>query len=143
MEISKLLQLLASGHDVKNLCDAISHKNSKKDICISGLVGSSAPLFFSSILYSFINKKNKQANGLVPLLFILNDEEEAGYFYHDMTQMIDDETILFFPSSYRRAIKYNQKDAANEILRTNVLADPNRQCIITYPEALAEKVISK
>ena len=71
---------------------------------------------------------------------------KRGYFYHDLTQVNGDEHILFFPSSYRRAVKYGQKDAANEILRTEVLSrlqkgDP--LCVVTYPEALAEKVVSQ
>ena len=57
-----------------------------------------------------------------PLVFILGDMEEAGYFYHDLTQILGTEQVLFFPSSFRRAIKYGQKDAANEILRTEVLS---------------------
>lgn len=137
METYQLLKSLASGHDAKRLCDVLS-KTSKSDISVSGLTGSAASLLFSSYLSTI-----KAGNHTQPLLFILNDEEEAGYFYHDMIQMLDDETIHFFPSSYRRAIKYNQKDAANEILRTNVLSDKNKNCIVTYPEALAEKVVSK
>ena len=44
----------------------------------------------------------------------LNDADEAGYFYHDLTQMLGQESVFFFPSSYRRAIKYGQRDAAYE-----------------------------
>ncbi|MBQ7687453.1 MAG: transcription-repair coupling factor [Bacteroidaceae bacterium] len=83
-------------------------------------------------------------------LFILDDEEEAGYFYHDLTQMLGDREVAFFPSSYRRAIKYNQKDDANELLRTNTLAQvltnqthPLSILIVTYPDALAERVVSR
>ena len=83
-------------------------------------------------------------------LFILDDEEEAGYFYHDLTQMLGDREVSFFPSSYRRAIKYNQKDDANELLRTNTLAQvltnqthPLSILIVTYPDALAERVVSR
>lgn len=54
--------------------------------------------------------------------FVLDDADEAGYFYHDLTQMLGQESVFFFPSSYRRAVKYGQRDAANEILRTEVLA---------------------
>lgn len=43
------------------------------------------------------------------LCFLLNDSEEAGYFYHDIVQANGDKHVLFFPSSYRRAIKYGQK----------------------------------
>ena len=55
------------------------------------------------------------------LLVVMNDMDDAGYLYHDLTQMMGEERVLFFPSSYKRAIKYNQKDAGNEILRTEVL----------------------
>jgi transcription-repair coupling factor (superfamily II helicase) len=77
---------------------------------------------------------------------MLNDEDEAGYFYNDLMQLTAGEDIYFFPSSYRRAIKYGHTDPANEILRTEVLSvlqDGDRPFIIvTYPDAAAEKVIS-
>ena len=65
--------------------------------------------------------------------------------------MLGDKDIAFFPSSYRRAIKYNQKDDANELLRTNTLTSVlnrpsslNAQLVIvTYPDALAERVVSR
>ena len=84
------------------------------------------------------------------ILFVLNDSETAGYFYHDLCQVMGDKDVLFFPSSYRRAIKYGQKDAANEILRTEVLSrlstlNPPSSAlyIVTSPEALAEKVVTR
>jgi transcription-repair coupling factor (superfamily II helicase) len=80
-------------------------------------------------------------------LFVLSDVEEAGYFYHDLTQILGDRKVLFFPSSFRRAVKYGQKDAANEILRTEVLSrlqkNEKGMTIVTYPDALAEKVVSQ
>lgn len=61
--------------------------------------------------------------------------------------MLGTERILFFPSSFRRSVKYGQKDAANEILRTEVLSRLQKGeeglCIVTYPDALAEKVVSR
>jgi len=112
------------------------------------------------------------------MLVVMNDVDDAGYLYHDLTQMMGDERVLFFPSSYKRAIKYNQKDAGNEILRMQTLSqtlpspslqggssisaneDTNEQgnhplpvgrvrggsgslLIVTYPDALAERVVSK
>lgn len=78
---------------------------------------------------------------------VLNDLEEAGYFYHDLVQLTGGDGIYFFPSAYRRAIKYGHVDPANEILRTEVLStlqDPDIPfVIVTYPDALAEKVISR
>ena len=79
---------------------------------LSGLNGSAAPLFASTLMGQI----------KAPMLFVLGDVEEAGYFYHDLVQLLDEERVMFFPSSFRRAIKYGQKDAANEILRTEVLS---------------------
>ena len=87
------------------------------------------------------------------MLFILQDADEAGYFYHDLVQMLGEKEVLFFPSSYRRAIKYAQRDAASEILRTEVLSKlaalksqsiaTLSTLVVTYPEALAELVVSQ
>ena len=85
---------------------------------------------------------------------VLQDADEAGYFYHDLVQLMGDKSVLFFPSSYRRAVKYGQRDAASEILRTEVLSRLSSQqthssggskplYVVTYPEAVAELVISK
>ena len=86
------------------------------------------------------------------MLFVLNDEEEAGYFYHDLHQALGDERALFFPSTYRRAVKYAQRDAANEILRTEVLNQLSSYYqrrktgknlplfVVSHAAALAEKV---
>ncbi len=109
-------------------------KSSAKTIFLEGLLGSSAPMLFGSIA-------SKCAH---PLIFVLQDAEEAGYFYHDLTQLLGDKNVLFFPSSYRRAVKYAQRDAASEILRTEVLASISAHpYIVSYPEALAELVVSK
>ncbi len=105
-------------------------------IFLEGLLGSSAPMLFGSI----------SSKCMHPLLFILQDAEEAGYFYHDLTQLMGTDDVLFFPSSYRRAIKYAQRDAASEILRTEVLArlsSGRGGYFVTFPEALAEMVVSK
>ena len=81
------------------------------------------------------------------MLFVMDDAEEAGYFYHDLVQLMGSSRVLFFPSSYRRAIKYNQRDGGNEVLRTEVLSQlsslDSQLYIVTYPEALAESVVSR
>lgn len=111
-------------------------KKSVHSVFLQGLVCSSASVFFGSL-----QTKMKRT-----VLFVLNDADEAGYFYHDLTQMLGQESVFFFPSSYRRAIKYGQRDAASEILRTEVLArlSAGKQIyIVSYPDALAELVVSK
>ncbi len=153
MNIQELENIYAGLPQVKALAQAIG-KSSAKKIFLEGLLGSSAPMVFAAL-------SGKVASA--PLLIILQDAEEAGYFYHDLTQLLGDRNVLFFPSSYRRAIKYAQRDSANEILRTEVLArfaqwgqspcnpvadTPSSQrgqspLCVTYPEAVAELVVSK
>ena len=134
MEIAELQHNYFSHPASKGLI-ALMDDASVKTIFLEGTHASCASLFASAII-----KNHPSVN-----LFILNDQEEAGYFYHDMVQANGDEDILFLPSSYRRAIKYGQKDSANEILRTEVLSRLERNVpvtVVSYPEALAEKVVS-
>ena len=139
MKIQDLLKIYAKSAQVGALADVMG-KKSVKTIFLEGLMCSSAPMVFGSLV-----SKAK----LSTTVFILEDAEEAGYFYHDLVQLLDDKRVLFFPSSYRRAIKYGQRDAANEILRTEVLAKlstlntQHPTLVVTYPEAVAELVISK
>ena len=134
MNIAELQRIYASHPNVAGLMSLLDNKDIRT-IYLKGMHASCASLFASGIF--------DKAPGIY--VFILNDVEEAGYFYHDLVQVNGDEQILFFPSSYRRAIKYGQKDAANEILRTEVLSRLGKQeslVVVTYPDALAEKVVS-
>ena len=136
MKANDLLKQYAMLPQVGALADMLG-KKSVKTVFLEGLLCSSAPMLFASVM-----PKAK----LSTTLFILQDADEAGYFYHDLVQLLDDKKVLFFPSSYRRAVKYAQRDAANEILRTEVLAKISNQSsvfIVSYPEAIAELVISK
>lgn len=128
---------MASSNEVKELGKRIRNGKAKQ-VKADGLSGSSAAL----LLAAMMSRKENAPN----LLIVMNDADDAGYMYHDLTQMMGEERVLFFPSSYRRAIKYNQKDAANEILRTEVLtrvAEAQDLLVVTYPDALAERVVSK
>ena len=83
-----------------------------KTVFLKGLLASSGPLFFSALA-------DRHAD---TIMFVLQDADEAGYFYHDLTQLMGTQQVLFYPSSYRRAVKYGQRDAGSEILRTEVLS---------------------
>ena len=144
MTIQELLKKYALLPQVGALAKTLE-KKSLKTVFLEGLMCSSAPMVFGSLV-----SKTKS----LTTVFILQDADEAGYFYHDLTQLLGKEQVLFFPSSYRRAIKYAQRDSANEILRTEVLAKLSTQTplplggvgggfIVTYPEAIAELVVSK
>ena len=128
---------------------------SVKHLFLKGMVASSAPVFFAAAASRTENGKKGTQKPLTAV-FILEDNDEAGYFYHDLTQILGTDNVLFFPSSYRRAVKYGQRDAANEILRTETLSrlsaahtdrkgkgNPSFLYVVTCPEALSELVVSK
>lgn len=128
---------------------------SVKHLFLKGMVASSAPVFFAAAASRTENGKKGTQKPLTAV-FILQDNDEAGYFYHDLTQILGTDNVLFFPSSYRRAVKYGQRDAANEILRTETLSrlsaahtagkgkdKPGFLYVVTCPEALSELVVSK
>lgn len=136
MELHELLTCYAS-HPVVAALSQILGDNKVKNTAVEGLRASAAPMAFAALFQRGLLTR--------PFLFLLNDEEEAGYFYHDLTSMIGDEHVLFFPSGYRRSVKYGQRDTANEILRTEVLGRLSRHTpdlFVTYPAAIAERVAS-
>ena len=136
MGITELQSMYAGHPNLSGLASILDKKEEVRTVFLDGMHGSCASLFASAFV--------KERPGVY--VFILDDLEEAGYFYHDMVQVNGEGHTLFFPSSYRRAFKYGQKDAANEILRTEVLGMLERKepvAVVTYPEALAEKVVSR
>ena len=114
MEIIDLVKHFA-GHSGVEAVQKVWSDDSVRTMHFKGLSASAAPMLFAALT-------SAEKPWQVPAaLFVLNDLEEAGYFYHDLTQMLGEAQVLFLPSSYKRAIKYGQKDSANEVLRTEVL----------------------
>ena len=185
MEIRNISNIYTALPQCGAFLKAISDE-SVRHVFLGGLLASSAPVFFSAVAERLNGKKDsrlKTQNCDAPsqklniqhstfktltAVFILQDNDEAGYFYHDLTQILGTDNVLFFPSSYRRAVKYGQRDAANEILRTETLsrlaaltsvdtqkastgkgagknADDEAKAlyVVTCPEALSELVVSK
>ena len=135
MNIQEIQQLYGASPQAGALRKALEDK-SVKTVFLQGLMASAAPMLFAGMA--------KQLSKTI--LFILQDADEAGYFYHDLTQALGNQQVLYFPSSYRRAVKYGQRDAANEILRTEVLsklAAGKPLYIVASPESLCELVVSK
>lgn len=140
MEIQGLQALYAGHKSVKALAKALQD-GSVRTIFAEGLCASAAPLLFSSVAAACPQVV------ACPYVFVLDDAEEAGYFYHDLTQILGEQEVFYFPSSFRRAVKFGQRDAANEILRTEVISRLSAgHCplfVVTYPEAVMEKVVSR
>ena len=141
MNIQELSQLYAHMPQVAALAKVMGDSKSR-NIFLDGLLASSSALLFGSLTTKCKTK----------IMFVMQDADEAGYLYHDLTQILGDKQVLFFPSSYRRAVKYGQKDSANEILRTETLCEIKNEednkkkdsslFIVSYPEAMAELVVS-
>ena len=140
MDIQDIKQLYAKAPGTVALCKLLQ-ENRGSNIFLQGQQASATPLLFAAVATEI-----KQT-----FLFVLQDADEAGYFYHDLTQVMGTQNVLFFPSSFKRSVKYGQRDSANEILRTEVLARVSTRdnqateslLIISYPEALSELVVSK
>jgi transcription-repair coupling factor (superfamily II helicase) len=111
--------------------------NSKDKLHLKGALGSS--LTFS--ISTFFKSSDR------PFLLIFDTKEEAAYYLNDFEMLLDEKEVLFYPGSYRRPYQVEETDNANVLLRAEVLSRINSQkkpaLIVTYPEALFEKVVSR
>ena len=110
---------------------------SLQKVQVTGLVGSSLSFVIEDVF--------KEAEK--PFLLIFNDKEEAAYYLNDLEQLLGDKHVLFYPGSYRRPYQIEETDNANVLLRAEVLNRINSRkkpaIIVTYPEALFEKVVTR
>ncbi|QSB27163.1 transcription-repair coupling factor [Flavobacterium sp. CLA17] len=104
---------------------------------LSGLLGSAVSFVIRSVF--------KQTE--LPFLIVLDNKEEAAYYLNDLEQMIGEQDVLFYPASFRRPYQVDETDNANVLLRAEVLNRINSRkkpaIIVTYPEALFEKVVTR
>ncbi len=121
---------------IKKIIAEISPQQNKK-YHLKGLIGSSA-IFPVKETHNEFNR---------PFICIFPSKEAAAYYYNDLLNYFKKNKVLFFPSSYKRFVQQDQLDPANIVLRTEVLnkitTKNNKPIIITYPEAIVEKVIAK
>ena len=120
---------------VRQIVDTLENPLTK--LQLKGLSGSSLSFIFQAIF--------KQSEK--PFLLIFNEKEEAAYYLNDLEQIIGANDVLFYPSSYRRPYQIEETDNANVLLRSEVLNRINSRkkpaVIVTYPEALFEKVVTR
>lgn len=135
MDISELCRHFLTPQRCKAIDSALASKHSN---CVSlyGLAGSSVAMLFASM-----------ARRSEPTIIVGDSLDDAGYLYHDLSRILGEELVLMFPSGYKRDIKYGQVDAPSQILRTEALnswhSQRSPQYVVTYPEALAERVASR
>jgi transcription-repair coupling factor (superfamily II helicase) len=78
---------------------------------------------------------------------IVPEKEDAAYLYNDLVALAGEDSVFFFPSTYKRSVQYEQTEPANIVLRTEVLnylaSGKRKGIIVTYPESVMEKVINR
>lgn len=130
------LTLYKSDSLVQNLAEGI-RASAAKTIKLKGLTGSLDAVILASVY------KSVRSSHLV----VLQDKEEAAYFSNDLQNLLGEKEVFLFPMSYKRPYEYDETENANVLMRAEALshlsAHPGSQIIITYPEALSEKVITK
>ena len=131
-----LLQYYKTDDRIIKLAGALSDYKCAK-IHLKGLIGSSDAMV-ALALYNI----QKQGN-----LFVLPDREEAIYFQNDLENIFG-HRVLFFPSSYKKPFDITQLDTSAVLQRAEVLNElkyntANGKLIVSYPEAIAEKVIDQ
>ncbi|REA60408.1 transcription-repair coupling factor [Dyadobacter luteus] len=139
MEVKDLLTLYGGDSYLDLFLTQINSKSPEFDhVQIKGLTGS-----LDAVLCSAIQQKKPG-----PALYILTDREEAAYFQNDLQNLLGKTEVLFYPTSYKRPYQYEEVDNANVLMRGEILnklnvSKPGNFQIVTYPEALFEKVINK
>jgi transcription-repair coupling factor (superfamily II helicase) len=142
---SILYKIYDNSPKTKQIVDSLQQAEQK--IQLNGLIGSSLSFMVQSLFKKTETRGVAEQSAAKPFLLILNDKEEAAYYLNDLEQMIGEEDVLFYPGSYRRPYQIEDTDNANVLLRAEVLNRINSRkkpaIIVTYPEALFEKVVTR
>ncbi|QBN19393.1 transcription-repair coupling factor [Flavobacterium nackdongense] len=145
MNNKNLYSVYDNSTKVKQIVSSLQEDNQK--IQLNGLIGSSLSFVVQSLFKKAETRGIAKQSAAKPFLIILNDKEEAAYYLNDLEQMIGEEDVLFYPGSYRRPYQIEDTDNANVLLRAEVLNRINSRkkpaIIVTYPEALFEKVVTR
>jgi len=137
LKISDFIRVYKEDPIVQTIAERIK-PNEELNVHLKGLVGS-----LDAVVAASIYQLNKQTT-----IFVLHDKEEAAYFHNDLQNLIPNKEVLLFPTSYKRPYQFDETENANILMRAEILnrinhKAPSGELIVTYPEALTEKVINK
>jgi transcription-repair coupling factor (superfamily II helicase) len=135
VELHQVIEYYQNGRQTSELYSVLFNEQ-KKAVYLNGLTGSSSALFIAGYFNQFTG----------PVLVLLGDREEAAYFQNDLENLLGENRVLLFPSSYKKPYKIDQIDGALVLQRAEVLTRINKSdnlIIVSYPEAIQEKVITK
>ncbi len=141
MNEQSLFERLEQSPLLNNLADRIAMSTGKENplqVFLQNLNGSSAAFVLQSI---FSNPKTKHLNHIV----VLNDAEESAYFFNSIESVTEALDLFYFPSSFKSPHNFSALNPSHVMLRTEALTKismgGNKKIIVTYPEALFEKVV--
>jgi transcription-repair coupling factor (superfamily II helicase) len=104
---------------------------------LEGLYGSSRAIILAHVFH-----KTQTTH-----VTVIPEKEDAAYFYNDLVSLLGDDSVFFFPSTFKRSVQYEQTEPANIVLRTEVLnhlaSGKRKGIVVTYPESVMEKVVSR
>lgn len=134
MSVHTIFQRIQELPKTQQFLKALSAPNTQ--ILLQGLQGSSLAMYSAAVTV--------QAKGVH--VFVLNDKEEAAYFFNDLQSLLPNESVFFFPASYRVPYQFAETDNANVLLRTEVLSalkHARKAFVVTFPEAVCEFVLTR
>lgn len=137
MKVKDFIKVYKEDTVIQSIAERI-RPNETTLLRLKGLVGS-----LDAVVAAATYQINKQTN-----IFVLHDKEEAAYFHNDLQNLMGEKEVLLFPTSYKRPYQFDETENANILMRAEILNRINHKAsigelIVTYPEALTEKVINK
>ena len=139
MKVQDLITLYQQDPFVQIIEEQIKQKSAdKRQIQIKGFCGSMDAVILSS-LYLQAEKS---------MVIVLSDRDEAAYFFNDVKDLLVKQSVHFYPMSYKKPYFHDDIDNANVLQRSEVLnilnnAKAEPHLIVSYAEALSEKVINR
>jgi len=137
LKVKDFIKIYKEDAVVQTIAEKIK-PNETSHIRLKGLVGS-----LDAVIAASVYQLNKQT-----CVYVMHDKEEAAYFHNDLQNLIGEKEVLLFPTSYKRPYQFDETENANILQRAEILNRINHKAstgelIVTYPEALTEKVINK
>ncbi|MCB0696862.1 MAG: DEAD/DEAH box helicase, partial [Chitinophagaceae bacterium] len=137
MNLQVLQSLYQNDIRVKQIAGGISLSDPKLRVTLLNLKGSSLN-FIATAVWQLSDANH---------VFILNDNEEAAYFHNDLENLTGALDICYFPDSFKKTGSFNELNSSHVMLRTEALtkfskAETHKKVLVTYPEALFEKVVN-
>lgn len=137
MKVRDFIKIYKEDALIQTIAERIK-PNETTHLRLKGLVGS-----LDAVVAAATYQINKQTN-----IFVLHDKEEAAYFHNDLQNLMGEKEVLLFPTSYKRPYQFDETENANILMRAEILNRINHKAstgelVVTYPEALTEKVINK